>query len=602
MTKQSVALVVAVGLAIGGEAAAAGYVDGPATQGAAICTSRGSSTDGPLLKVGHWIDPVVYTPKLGEVTYVHAVVTNKNPCDGLAVGLELFLPAGATFAIDSTHPVNCSFGNNAGLGGAVGNGPDSNCLQAPVSGNFGGSFFGNVKGSMALALGWSFEIQVPVKFSQQITSNPLSVGASTAGGGVFAGTAVTVPYQPAPVQWALGDDLMLIGGSLASRTMPVAFSNDDGTFTVTSAPVGDFAFWARLAGVQRLSGDFNGDGLTDVALVGGPGWQSIPVAMGLGDGQFTITNSFVGSFGNLFGAPGAKALAGDFNHDGRTDVALVGGNWSSIPVAFSTGNGNFNVTNLTVPTFPQLAFEAGAKPYVGDFNKDGFADIALVGGVSRTTVPIAFSYGNGTFLVTNAQVNTPSSWGFAGDNFAMKSRAVGAQVVTGDFNKDGYTDLAMTGGAGWTKIAVALSYGNGGFQMTFNDAGSFGGWASSPGVKVLAGDFNKDGYTDLALTGVNGWNTMPVAMNANFGNFTVTNRFVGDFAAWASTPGVRVVTGDYNGDGFTDVALTGGAGWPSIPVAFAQGGGNFTVTNSTVTNFPGWATDGNASVASGTVD
>ena len=47
----------------------------------------------------------------------------------------------------------------------------------------------------------------------------------------------------------------------------------------------------------------------------------------------------------------------------------------------------------------------------------------------------------------------------------------------------------------------------------------------------------------------------------------------------AATPGVQVLTGDFNGDGRTDIALTGVAGWASIPVALSNGDGTFQVVN-----------------------
>ena len=135
--------------------------------------------------------------------------------------------------------------------------------------------------------------------------------------------------------------------------------------------------------------------------------------------------------------------------------------------------------------------------------------------------------------------------------------------------------------------------------MYNNFAPSFPAWATSPGVKVLTGDFNGDGYTDLALTGVAGWATIPVALNLGFGTFAVVNSNVGVFGSFASTPGVRAVAGDYNGDGHTDIALTGGATWGSIPVAFSIGFGAFDITNDSVIGFAGWSSDTAASALVG---
>src|SRR5262245_10543132 len=53
--------------------------------------------------------------------------------------------------------------------------------------------------------------------------------------------------------------------------------------------------------------------------------------------------------------------------------------------------------------------------------------------------------------------------------------------------------------------------------------------------------------------------------------FAIQNRQVGVFAAWAATSGVQIVTGDFNGDGRTDIALVRReAGWTSIPVALSN--------------------------------
>jgi Zn-dependent metalloprotease len=52
--------------------------------------------------------------------------------------------------------------------------------------------------------------------------------------------------------------------------------------------------------------------------------------------------------------------------------------------------------------------------------------------------------------------------------------------------------------------------------------------------RVVEKDFNRDGRSDVALTGVVGWNTLPVAFSNGNGTFSVTNTYVGDFASWAT--------------------------------------------------------------------
>jgi len=61
---------------------------------------------------------------------------------------------------------------------------------------------------------------------------------------------------------------------------------------------------------------------------------------------------------------GVRALVGDFNGDGRTDIALTGvADWASIPVAFSNGDGTFQVKNVGAGQFPAMAATPGATAY-----------------------------------------------------------------------------------------------------------------------------------------------------------------------------------------------------------------------------------------------
>lgn len=359
-----------------------------------------------------------------------------------------------------------------------------------------------------------------------------------------------------------GDGLsdVLLTGVAGWSTIPVAFSNGDGTFTVTNSGVPNFPQWASSPGVKILAGDFNGDGKTDLALTGVSGWTTLPVATSNGNGTFTVTNNAVGSFAGWAASAGAKALVGDFNGDGKADIALTGvSGWTTLPVAFSTGAGTFNVTNNPIANFAAWAAVAGAKPLVGDFNGDGKSDIALTGVAGWTTLPVAFSSGNGSFNVTNEGVL----------NFAGWASTANATPLVGDFNGDGKSDIALTGPAGWTSVPVAFSNADGTFQITNLPISNFAAWASSPNAKPLAGDFNGDGVTDLALTGTVGWTTLPVAFSNSDGSFTVTNKSVLDFGGWAASANVKFLVGDFDGSGKKDIALTGATGWTTLPVAFS---------------------------------
>ena len=103
-------------------------------------------------------------------------------------------------------------------------------------------------------------------------------------------------------------------------------------------------------------------------------------------------------------------------------------------------------------------------------------------------------------------------------------------------------------GPGWTTIPIAFANGNGAWTMNNAPAPSFAGWATDAGVKVVTGNFSS-GLTDIALVGGPGWNTVPIAFANGSGGWTVTNAPAPNFGGWATDAGVKVVTGNFSGSG-----------------------------------------------------
>jgi hypothetical protein len=380
-------------------------------------------------------------------------------------------------------------------------------------------------------------------------------------------------------------------GDLCAWTFGNVFRTADGN--LANLQLGTHNYYAQQNWVNERGGycalnrrapsDVDNDGRSDIILSSGAGWSTIPVAHSAAGGGFTVSNASAPNFGAW--AQSATPIAGDFNGDRRIDVALVGGpGWTTIPVAFSTSIGGFNVTNLSVANFATYAGVSGAKPVVGDFDGNGRDDIALVGGQGWNTVPIAFSNGDGTFRVTNSVIPNVPTWALV----------AGATPVGGDFDGDGRADIALVGGQGWSTIPIAYSKGDGTFRITNQGVVNFPTWATVSGAKPVSGDFNGDGWSDIALVAGQGWSTIPVAFSDGLGNFSVTNSTVNDFPGWAVLPGVRPAAGDFNGDGLADIALVGGPAWSTIPVALTVRAdfltiGSFNVVNPTVADFPTWA-------------
>ena len=355
----------------------------------------------------------------------------------------------------------------------------------------------------------------------------------------------------------LHDRIALTGGLVGDAswgTVPMATAVGNGNFSVTNGGAWPFSYYATLPGASPLAGDFNGDGRRDVALIGGYNWGTIPVAFARDDGTFATTNSGVELLPVLArGNP--KAVAGDFNGDGLADIALTGGDgWGSIPVAYSQGNGNFTITNAAVEDFPIWATH-GATPVAGDFNGDGLADIALVGVPGWGTIPVAFSLGNGTFRVTNSGVY----------DFPYYSTLEGARPVAGDFDGDGRDDLALTGGTGWGTIPVARSLGTGDFLVSNGAAPGFAGRAAEAGADPVTLDIDNDGRSEIAVTGGLHW--VPLL-------HPITHRPSGSYAAPRTSIAVAKADQDF---------------WSS------QGAFN-TWYDPEVPDFAGWATHSGAMV------
>ena len=284
------------------------------------------------------------------------------------------------------------------------------------------------------------------------------------------------------------------------------------------------------------------------------------IATSSGDGSFSASERDAASgshlsgsdFNSLAGRSGVTALVGRFNGSALADIALVGGdNWNSIPTAlFSESTGTITVTtrNSTVQGFAAAARDASTKKLVGDFDNDHRTDILLLGPANAGTIRVALSDGGGNYRDGSLAV----SGHLSAAQFNSLALQPGVKVIVGDYDGDGRSDVALTGGAGWQSIPVAF-FRNGAVTTTNFTVGSaihpWGQWASTDGVSALGGQFGFNNRSDIALTGGPGWQSIPVAHSNGDGTFSVSNTTVGDSAhpwgGWASTAGALKLTANF---------------------------------------------------------
>src|SRR2546423_1607641 len=123
------------------------------------------------------------------------------------------------------------------------------------------------------------------------------------------------------------------------------------------------------------------------------------------------------------GANANYVVVGDFNNDGKIDVAVVNNGDNNVTVLLGLGTGGFaSAVNFNVGRSP---FDAA----VGDFNRDGLQDLAVTNS-GDNTVSILLNIGSGTF-----GTSLPFATGVAGGQ--------PEGVNAGDFNEDGNLDLAV---------------------------------------------------------------------------------------------------------------------------------------------------------------
>lgn len=329
-------------------------------------------------------------------------------------------------------------------------------------------------------------------------------------------------------------DLAVIAGNSANNyKLKILLGNGDGTFSAgavySQASTGVFGIGAV---------DLNMDAKLDLVLSNyGAGLVAPAVLVMLGNGDGTFSGPI--GYGSAIGPE--KAVAGDFNADGKPDIGVVDSTTGVVHILLGNGDGTLRT---------EADFLVSGQDPVGlalaDFNGDGRSDLAtanLVGSVS-----VLIGNADGTF-----QAARDYSLGTVGNGEVIS-------VVLGDFNQDGKLDFA-TG----QNNTLGLGNGDGTFALT--------NWTGNGGLGITAADFNRDGHLDIAAATSAGPGPYNVDTAVYLGSGNGTFQPERDFSQLSSSL-LWIATGDFNGDGNLDLVQSGTVTGGTIDLG--DGTGNFS--------------------------
>jgi hypothetical protein len=302
-----------------------------------------------------------------------------------------------------------------------------------------------------------------------------------------------------------------------------------------------FLFSVKLA-------DLNSDGNLDAVVPDGYG---LNISVLLGDGRGRLDPAA----GSPFQAPGGAGpvAIGDFNGDGKLDVAIGNQFSSSVSVLLGDGEGGLSPASAGASPLSGPASDLAT----GDFNRDGSLDVAAL---SLSGASVLLGDGDGGFSLAPGSPFSTANGSGSGEPFLM---------TLADFDRDAELDLAVVN-RNPVNLSVLLGEGNGAFSAAAGSPYSTGGVV----IAVAAGDFNRDRVPDLAATNNNS------SPDSSFGSVAVLRGDgSGGFGAVRGSPFftqedavLSLAVADFNGDRKFDAAVAG-EGADDVPVFLGNGNG-----------------------------
>ncbi len=327
-----------------------------------------------------------------------------------------------------------------------------------------------------------------------------------------------------------GDGRLDLAG-IGAQSAAVLLSTGPGTF----GPRVEYPVftWAQ----DLAAGDFNGDGKQDLVVTINDPQVGLALLAGRGDGTFAAPVNFANTSG--FDSP--AVVATDVTGDGRLDIVIAHQIAcytapctvaNTISLMVGNGDGTFQ------PTREIDVGRGMSKIAVGDFNRDGNADLAIAGDSSR--VYRLYGAGDGTFVQQPTLTMTP-------DTFAVDA----TDIDVGDFNRDGIQDLVVAVALNGSRTAILIGNADGTFRPPLV--------LTEPNLRVpqyqAVVDLNGDGFQDLAITLGDGTQGLMQVRNGNGdGTFQAALYFLVP-APKSSIGGFAIVAGNLSGDTKPDLVL-----------------------------------------------
>jgi hypothetical protein len=266
-----------------------------------------------------------------------------------------------------------------------------------------------------------------------------------------------------------------------------------------------------------------------------------------------------GEGGSNFGGEPTGLLTGDFNNDGKIDLAVgdrsFGSTKGRVYLFYNDGDYPSGATSADTIITGETGYDFGYSLTSGDLNTDGTADL-IVGAIGNSTGRVHIFYNDGLYPTTADTADIIITGNAASDSF-------GTSVVTGDLNFDGKTDL-IVGAQGYsTETGRAyIFYNDGSIPTTAATADvTITGETTNNrfGSRLTVGDLNADGRIDLVVGAMRYssfmgrayifYNDGSIPTTAATADVTITGETTNDYFSYSIT------TGDMNADSKIDLVV-----------------------------------------------